>query len=312
MDFYINSQDAVGDHLKKKYPIKEGENEDVYEKAIKARVFDSLRGFLPAGITTQLSWHTNLRQAWDKLSLMRHHPSKEMSQIAEEILNELKNKYPHSFSHELHKKQEDYREFIMSKHDYFNPKKHPKFKFETNINKNKLKEYKQIFSKRPEKTGLPYFLAELGNITFNFLLDYGSFRDVQRHRSGICRMPLLTTKFGFNVWYLNQLPKDLKSEAEKLIKEQITAVKKLKATPEEIQYYIALGFNVPCRMAYTLPAMTYVIELRSSKYVHPTLRMIAHKMMNSFEKMFPSIKLHCDLDPDDWDIRRGLQDIKEK
>jgi hypothetical protein len=30
------------------------------------------------------------------------------------------------------------------------------------------------------------------------------------------------------------------------------------------------------------------------------------------QKMFPGLKLHSDLDPDDWSIRRGLQDIKEK
>jgi len=312
MDFYIGNQERVGDYLKEKYPIKEGENENVYEKAIKARVFDILRGFLPGGITTQLSWHTNLRQAWDKLSMMSHHPVKEMSDIAKEILKNLKEKYPHSFSHNLDKSQEAYRKFTMEKFNYFNPKEHPKFKASTTINKNKLNEYKQVFSKRPARTGLPIFLAELGNVTFDFLLDYGSFRDVQRHRNGSCRMPLLTTKFGFNDWYIDQLPSDVKKEAEKLIKEQIKAIKKLKVSPNKAQYCVALGFNVPCRITYGLPATTYVTELRSGKAVHPTLRKISHKMRASMMRMFPELKLYCDMDLDDWDIRRGLQDIKEK
>ena len=99
MDFYIESQETVQNHLKQKYPRREEEEEGMYEKAIKARTFDILRGFLPAGITTQLSWHTNLRQAWDKLSLLRHHPVEEISTLSEEMLLRLKEKYAHSFSH---------------------------------------------------------------------------------------------------------------------------------------------------------------------------------------------------------------------
>jgi hypothetical protein len=73
-----------------------------------------------------------------------------------------------------------------------------------------------------------------------------------------------------------------------------------------------MGFNITCKVSYGLPATVYVTELRSGKLVHPTLRRIAHKMSNSLQKMFPGLKLHSDLDPDDWSIRRGLQDIKEK
>jgi thymidylate synthase ThyX len=101
MEFYIGSQEPVGRHLMQKYPMKPDEDEVMYQKAIKARTFDILRGFLPAGITTQLSWHTNLRQAWDKLSVMRHNPLPEIREIAEEMLEKLKGKYSHSFSQEL-------------------------------------------------------------------------------------------------------------------------------------------------------------------------------------------------------------------
>jgi len=86
MKFYLNSMPKVEEYIKQKYPRQEGEKETVYEKAVKARAFDSLRGFLPAGITTQLSWHTNLRQAWDKLSLLRHHPLPEVKNVAEKCI----------------------------------------------------------------------------------------------------------------------------------------------------------------------------------------------------------------------------------
>jgi hypothetical protein len=143
-------------------------------------------------------------------------------------------------------------------------------------------------------------------------MDFGSFRDIQRHRNGVCRMPLLTTKFGFNSWYLEQLPESLQAKAEELIEKQAEKINMMDLEPKYLQYYIALGFNVPCKVSYGLPATVYVVELRSGKAVHPTLRKIAHQMNQSLLEMFPGITLHSDLDQDDWDARRGLQDITEK
>jgi len=312
MHFYISNQDKVVEHLKKKYPRKPEENEAVYEKAIKARAFDSLRGFLPAGITTQLSWHTNLRQAWDKLSLLRHHPLLEVGDIAEQMLARLKEKYAHSFSHPLEKYQEMYREYAVQKYTYYSSEQQPQFSIDTNIDAEELAQYKDLIFWRPEKTGLPNFLAEMGTVTFEFPLDFGSFRDIQRHRNGVCRMPLLTTKRGFHHWYIEQLPDDLAQQARELIAQQSEAIESLYATPEVKQYYIAMGYLVDCKVTYGLPAAVYVTELRSGRPVHPTLRKIAHKMHYALIEKFPFLRLLSDLELDDWDVRRGLQDITEK
>jgi len=309
MDFYINSQERVKQYLAEKYPRRPEEDEKMYIKAIAARTFDIMRGFLPAGITTQLSWHTNLRQAHDKLSLMRHNPLPEIRSIAETMLAKLKEKYPHSFGFEIIPEQENYRQLVNQKYNFYNPAQSPEFSISTNIAAAELEKYNDIIASRPLKTGLPHFLSELGNITFEFLLDYGSFRDIQRHRNGVCRMPLLTAKLGFNQWYLEQLPDDIRGKALGLIEEQKQAVKNLNASPEISQYYISLGFNMACKVSYGLPAAVYVLELRSMKSVHPTLRQIAHKMYYAMQEKFPNLKMYADLEKDDWDVRRGLQDI---
>lgn len=312
MTFYISSQERARQHLREKYPKKPDEDEKVYEKAIGARSFDIMRGFLPAGITTQLSWHTNLRQAWDKLSVLRHWPLPEVKNLANGMLEKLKEKYPHSFSHNLYEEQEKFREEIFNKYSYYHQPKTSVFSYSTNISNEELLKYKKIISSRPQKTNLPNFLAELGLVTFDFLLDFGSFRDIQRHRNGVCRMPLLTTELGFQQWYLDQLPDDLKITALELLEKQKTAIASLPASAEIKQYYISLGFNVSCRVTYALPAAVYVTELRSMKTVHPTLRAVAHKMHAALRVRFPEMTLHSDLNPDDWDTRRGLQDITEK
>ena len=312
MKFYTESQKDVQAHIMNKYPRKTDEDEGVYTKAVTARAFDTLRGFLPAGVATQFSWHTNLRQAHDKLVYLRRHPLAEVREVGEKILANLKEKYAQSFGHQETPEQEKYWNFIETKYNYYFNKNAKAFSAKTNINKKEISLYKDIFSKRTPKTGLPVFLAELGNVTFEFILDFGSFRDIQRHRNGVCRMPLLTTKYSFNEWYLDELPEVVKRKAIKLIGEQVKLISKLKTSEENRQYYCAMGFNVTCKVSYGLPAATYVAELRSGRLVHPTLRKIAHQMSKALIKMFPNLKLQSDFSLDDWNIRRGMQDIKEK
>jgi len=313
MEFYTKSQTAVEEHLIIKYPKKADEDENVYLKAIKARSFDILRGFLPSGVATQFSWHTNLRQAADKLATLKYHPLAEVREVAEKILNSLKTKYPSSFSHKNYDAQEKYRMEVSKNFTYFGEKKLAKeFSFSTTIKPAELNKYKALIKNRPEKTNLPYFMLDLGLNTFEFYLDFGSFRDIQRHRNGVCRMPLVTTKFGFHKWYLEQLPDAVRKEAEKLIKEQKAEIAKLKGSKEDIQYYVAMGFNIVCKVSYGLPATLYTAELRSGRLVHPTLRANALKMCDALKKKFPNLAVHADRSLNDWDIRRGLQDIRKK
>lgn len=125
-------------------------------------------------------------------------------------------------------------------------------------------------------------------------------------------MPLLTTRYGFHPWYLDQLPDPVRAEAEALIEEQVAAIATVDASPEDKQYLVAMGFRVPVRHTFDLPSLVYFVELRSGKTVHPTIRPVTQRMADEIEKRFPEVSLHVDRDPDDWDVRRGLQDIQQK
>ncbi|MEK7610603.1 MAG: FAD-dependent thymidylate synthase [Patescibacteria group bacterium] len=310
-EFYSSSQELVLAHLRATYPPASSDDPTVYERAVQARSFDVLRGFLPAGITTQLSWHTNLRQAADKLLVLREHPLDEISDLAAKIQAALAKRYAHSFSHRVDQLGDNYRRLIAERFTYFVAST-KKFKAATTVKPKELAPYRVALARRPARTNLPHFLSELGQVTFDFPIDFGSFRDLQRHRHGVCRMPLLTANLGFADWYLEQLPRSLQITAQRLVKEQTLAIKKLKISPPEKQYYVAMGFRVSARVTYGLPAAVYVAELRSGRLVHPTLRTVAQQMSLFLSRRFPLLKLHSDLSADDWDIRRGRQTILEK
>lgn len=312
MKFYTERMEETKEHLQTVYPRQEGEEEKSYLKAIKARAFDTLRAFLPAGICTQLSWHTSLRHAADRLAILRHHPLLEVREIAEEIHKQLKEYYPASFSHKIYPEQEAYNAKMAQSYTYYHNPGCPTYSFHSNIDPNSLEDYTEVVTTRPKKTNLPYFLQALGDCQCNFLIDYGSSRDAQRHRRGVFDMPLLTTYFGFHEWYLKELSPASRLKAEALITEQINRLNDLSVDPTALQYYIPLGFLVSCRTTYGLPQMAYVIDLRTDKTVHPTYRAVAQEMAESVRKHFPTVKLHDDRDESNWDVRRGKQDIIKK
>lgn len=314
MDFYNKSIEELVPFLKNKYPLREGEKELVWEKAIKVKAFDIARGFLPAGVTTYASWHTDLRQAHDHLKYLEHNPLPEIREISSSIRDGLKTKYPSSFSHKNYPEQEEY--YALSSYlDFYDRENNALtegFVFDSNIDVVGLSIHKDLLEKRPQKTELPQKLAKYGTITFKFPLDFGSFRDIQRHRNGVCEMPLLVTHHGFLPWYLEQLPEKLRAEAEALIAEQIKAIDSLSCDKFMKQYYVALGFAVACEVNYSLPQTIYVAELRSNQTVHATLRVVAQQMANTLKKLIPNISLHADMSADEWDTKRGTQDIVKK
>lgn len=309
-EFYKESLEPTKQHLKKQFPIQSGESENIYEKAISARAFDILRGFLPAGSTTNLAWHTNLRQAADKIAVLRHHPLIEVRNTGEAIEKTLQMAFPNSFGHKLYEETENYNKYWMSEDYYYHNKNCPDFKLINNsVNTNLLP--KKVLEGRPPKTELPRHIAEAGTLQFEFLLDFGSFRDLQRHRAVVQRMPLLTTEIGFQKWYINELPEEIKEKAETFLKQQEEKINNLKISKEEKQYYIAMGYNTSNRLTGNIPALVYMTELRATRFVHPTLRKKAKMMADTMSELFSKFGLviHLDKEIDRFDIKRGEHDI---
>jgi len=322
--FYLNARERVREHILQKYPRNEGEDEKTYERAVTARCFDVLRAFLPAGAHTNLSWTTNLRQANDKLRWLSRHPDPSIAKLGQWILDASRSAYPNSFGADSLKTSreggraeavEEYTRRVM-KDDYFvDPSKWP-FSADDRVwvaaRVDDSATFCSALTDRPRGAEIPPWLSEIGILHTHSLLDFGSYRDLQRHRSGTIRMPLLTTNFGFHPWYLEEMPADLRHEAEALIAEQREAIGFLYCAPVVAQNYVAMGFRVPCQVTQALPGFVYRMELRSSKTVHPTLRQMIHREAAWFRVRFPHIALYIDADPDSWTVRRGKQTIEAR
>jgi thymidylate synthase ThyX len=322
--FYVTNFPKLIESLKTQFKKPENEDEKIYNKAINARAFDILRGFLPAGATTGVAWTGTLRSIADRLKTLRHHPLAEVKEIASKTLEALQIAHPNSFGHKFYETTEKYNAEFMNKKYLLNDKsilvknvKDDVKMVSNNVNKKWLKEYLGIINKRPAKTDMLKQIGIIGNSTFSFLLDFGSFRDFQRHRAILQLMPELTLKYGFEKWYLDQLPKDIKIEAEKLLKEIEKDIKKIEKENKKnvnfnAQYLIPMGYKVPIVFTGDIPSLVYLAEIRSSSTVHATLQKKAIQLAEILEKTFKT-KVHYDKkDVGRFDIKRGKHDIVEK
>ncbi len=311
MALYKDTLEQLIPWLKEKHPLAEGQEAKVWEKAIKARAFDISRCLLPAGCTTYVAWHTNLRQAADQLKSLRHYPLAEVRSIADILTAKLKEKYPSSFSHKTYPDDEAYVQAARDLMTYAD-EDISEFSGESRLDMAGLKKYASLLESRPAKSELPSELRKFGDIRFKFLLDFGSYRDLQRHRSMAHIMPLLTTQHGFHPWYLQEMPEEYRTELAGKIEALAIRVNALSATDADRQYYIAMGYRVACDLSCSLPSAVYIAELRSGQTVHSTLRVVAQAMGNWIRKNVLGTVMHHDESPDAWSIKRGSHDITKK
>lgn len=331
--------------LKKHYLFDSAayKNERVWLNTLSARAFDIARALLPIGTTTLLSWTTSLRVARDNLRRLKHHPLPEVVTAAQNIFAKLLEKYPHSFKGDELDPSDSPRDAYAQKFAHRNafvsvenienrfaptPVEMEQIlrgevvAYPDSVDLGGLRAYEtQTLSLRPEQAHLPWRLESYGRYNYVFLLDFGSFRDLQRHRNGVCQIPLIDGRYGMNPWYSQQCAAYLSSSDAAMLNDAIAAQfaaiaalpsQGVAVTPALSQYLYPMGVQTLVHAAYSVPEAVYIGELRSGKTVHPSLRPIAQKMLEILERDLPGIALYGDRDQDSWSAKRGEQTISSK
>lgn len=341
---YARTLDQLKNSLYTARPFDQTEykNETVWKNALNARAFDIARSLLPCGATTLLSWSTNLRQARDHVRRLKHHPLAEIRNIAGQIFDQLKLKYPNSFRGDemtSHDTRDDYADYFSEKNNFVSPSDLIKRYRVTDAEHAALKSGEMIvrrdaldaegarefdgdtLKRRASGAELPRRLSAYGNYNILALIDFGSFRDLQRHRNGLCQIPVIDARYGLHHWYQSQFKSLLSDVDYKMLQqdiaEQINSIqsfgaKGINANAITDQYFYPMGMQVLAHLSYSIPQMAYVGELRSLKTVHGSLRPVAQNLLRALQADFPFMPVYGDFDFDDWSAKRGEQTIAEK
>jgi len=317
---YIDALPLVSERLVREYPLNippetPGDKVDAlmttWSNTIKARAFDICRGLLPAGCTTNVAFQGTFDTINDHFGAMLHHPAQEMRDIAERVLVGLKDFYPDA-TPGVEVLRERFA-YMKGSGLFFYP---PMMKRAILENRQSLDErYVENWVGQRKKHEL---LPRIANINSRWsiggLIDFGAFRDLHRHRNGVCLMPTLTAEHGMHPWYTKELPESINERVAKAIRsiEQTNSdycSGTNYTTRVNLQYAIPMGCRVPVEYECDFGQLAYLIELRTGKTVHQTLRHYMHDVYKRLQEIKPRFgeAVYPDLDEDNFTLKRGTQ-----
>ncbi len=328
--------------------------DDVMERTCKAKAFDLARSVLTGGFTTKLSWSTNFEQAHDHLETLVNSPVAELSKIGMNVADMLHEKYPQAtpepealinwwkasalkrtYFDDTFEMAQDFH--LVGKPDGLIDRL--EFSYGHSRECPLSEDALDIMRSRKRGQNLPRSFTKYGTFNFNFNIDYGSYRDLHRHRNGLVYFPSYYGELAMHPWYMQEIAslgiaaKDgvngktlmdsilhIYSHLLPYVEENVLGLGKRdpkrpitdQETRARMMYYVPMGTMVRAHMRYDLPQAIYVAELRSARTVHATARIAAKSMADAIKTVLP---FGCDLFVDDFEglsRKRGEQTILER
>lgn len=274
---------------------RKAKRDALWVKTIKAMSFDIARGLLPCGATTSLSMYMSLRKFRDHLTELATHPLQEVRKIAIHINDELFAKYPNTFK-PIRVLKEAIKPFYMSRKVYGSTS------YATVADKVQLGGRGQYLAVEDDNT----WYGIQGSI------DFGSFRDLQRHRNGKNQMPLVNAMQGPINHFYHKILKEVSPELFQRvldIYDQLIAHTNLNSNSVvEMQYAHPMMTQVPVGLFWSRSQLRYVLALRSKTSVHPTLRDWCKNLHHSLSAQ-EQLDFPIDIRGDYVQSNRGKQDL---
>lgn len=336
MDAYEQMTSPMMDFVKQKYSRSADQDEKLYNMVSKARACDNLRYLLPTSTLTNLGMTINTRELEHLIKKLLSHPLKEIQDIGKEMKEkameavptlikfadvnpytvETKKKLKEIADNNLGNKTKDNQAVVIVDYD-----KNAEDKLVTSILypysnlsykeiEKKVKEMSQEKKaeiidetlKRRDKFDQP--LRELEHVyyTFDILMDYGAFRDVQRHRMCTQSNQPVTVVHGYD------LPPEIReagfeNKFKEVVEKSVEAYNKIyERFPEEAQYVVPLCFRKRVLITWNLRELHHFISLRSGKKGHASYRRIAQQCWRELDKIQPLLAKYIRVDMDEMNV----------
>ncbi|AKM82563.1 TPA: FAD-dependent thymidylate synthase [Candidatus Berkelbacteria bacterium] len=326
VDFYFESYNEIVKKMytfiENKYPQEKGMDDKLYASRTRNKVFDSCRYLLPIATQTNMGMTVNARQLDYAVTKMLSQPLGELQEIAEEIRKATIKTIPtlikfaakddfivdttqdlSLLSHKilgkidpkkaesttLVKYDEDAEEKVLTSLIY-KYSSLPYSQIRSQVKKMSNKEKEKIIdtavSKIQRKDQAPREF-EHTFYTFDILMDYGAFRDIQRHRMATQTNQLATTEHGYST------PEEiveagLKNEYEEVMERADKTYKKIaKKFPMEAQYCVPLGYKKRTLITMNLREVYHFVKLRTGPAGHISYRRIAQEVYKKVKEVHP-------------------------
>jgi len=333
MDTYGTATEPMMEFIKKKYPKEEEENDKLYNMISKSRACDNIRYLLPTATLTNLGMTINARELEHLIKKLLSHPLKEMRDIGQEMKNKAIETVPtlvryadkNSYLIETKKKLEEISQKELGQSSNSNqavtivdydldaenklvaallyPYSQLSYKeIEAKVKQMSQEKKEEIIDealKRRDKFDTP--LRELEHIyyTFDILIDYGAFRDIQRHRICTQSNQEVTVVNGYDI-PPEIVEAGLDIKFKQVADKAVEIYQKIYTQfPKEAQYLIPLCFRKRVLITWNLRELHHFISLRSGKKGHPSYRRVAQQCWREIKKIQPLLAKYIRVDMDE-------------
>ena len=321
-DTYVNLSEKMIDFMKTKIQKEEGMSDIQYQTILKSKACDDIRFLLTPATLTNMGMTINARNLEHAITKMLSHPLLEIQNIGntlkqigqEETPTLLKYANPNNYISETNKKLNTITQNVLTNSNNIdetnvtivNYEKDAEnkliiallYKYST-LSYNQIKEQVSNMSSEDKLKIIDEALnqrdphdqpiRELEHIyyTFDILVDYGAFRDIQRHRMVTQTNQKLTPNIGYST------PKLLiEAGFENIFKEciekaKIAYHKFYEKYPNESEYLLPLAFKKRVLMTWNLRELHHFISLRSGPMGHYSYRIIAQQCYKEIEQIHP-------------------------
>ncbi len=316
-----------------------------WKKACEAKAFDSARYIIPAAMTTKLGMTCSAREAEHSITKCLSSPLKEVRDIGEALLKEglkilptllghaSQNEYMMRYEIETNELSkllldnivpddskkvtlasypEDLEDRLVASVLYTHsglPFKQVLAQVKMYTEKQKQIVFEKALATRGPHDRMPREFEE-GELVWDIDIDYGAYRDVQRHRIGTQLKQMLTTLHGFET---PRLIRDagLEDEYESLMCKVDIAYRDFsKTNPYEAQYIVPLAFRIKDRAIFNPRQTAYFIELRSGVNGHESYRELALMMHGILKQIAPNFAQYIRACYDNVSLGRLNEEIK--
>ena len=302
---YEDLKQPVFDLMRKRMP-------DAKARVVKARAFDSLRYLLPAGSGTNLTAVVNARDARYMMSDLLGSTSPELKHLGEQMIAAARvmapvfamGARPNTFEPPIKSLGPLPKQVIRrgSRDEWWVC---PSGLWTKTANRAESEFWRQVDYRYGIKREFDLFMQGRGKyqvpslfktvpIGFEVMMDFGAFRDLQRHRRCEQYVEPLTSNYGFII------PDDIKgTEFEEVFRDAmarafvICDLLRDRCSPEVIQYALPLGTLHRSIFQMDLREYYYITELRTQPQGHISYRRVAWAMCEIGKEFYPGLTKWC-------------------
>lgn len=331
-DAYLALLPVMTEHMEKKFPKSPEMKDGLYRSITKARACDVIRYLLPAATLTNFGMTANARIFEWAITKFFSHPLDEMREVAAELKRAtlevtptlVKYADPNPYLQEtppalaeLHREftkdfpQIDPQEPVrIVEYDQqaetklvaallYRAGHYPYDQIRERVEVMTQEEKARVIDEALRRRG-PHDqpLRELEHVyyTFDILMDYGAFRDVQRHRMATQTNQDITTLHGYDIPpEVGEAGKETEfrsamDRADELYRAMLPEL------PREAQYCVPMAFRKRVLITWNLRELHNFIPLRSGKKGHPSYRRIAQLCYHKLAEIHPLLAKYVRVD----------------